>query len=132
MVEQAFVARERELARLGSFLDRTLDGQGQVCFVIGNAGSGKTALVTEFARRAQEAHADLLVTAGTCNAQTGIGDPYLPFRELLGLLTGDVEGKLARGAISQENAARLRRLLALSGEVLVECGADLIGVFVPG
>lgn len=107
MTEQIFVAREHELAQLNEFLDRILAGQAQVCFVTGEAGSGKTALVTEFARRAQEAHADLLVAHGTCNAQTGLGDPYLPFREVLGLLTGDVEAKLAQGAITEENASRL-------------------------
>ncbi|MFQ5855111.1 MAG: ATP-binding protein [Anaerolineae bacterium] len=114
-----FVARERELAQLQAFLDKTLAGQGQVCFVTGEAGAGKTALVTDtsatlstrFARRAQAQHDDLLVAVGDCNAQTGIGDPYLPFREVLGLLTGDVERELAQGAITEENAGRLRNFL---------------------
>ncbi|MFQ5595547.1 MAG: ABC transporter substrate-binding protein [Anaerolineae bacterium] len=132
MTQQVFVARERELAQLNEFLDRALAGQGTVCFVTGEAGSGKTALLTEFARRAQEAHADLLVAIGDCNAQTGIGDPYLPFREVLGLLTGDVEAKLAQGAITQENAGRLRDFLRVSGQALVEYGPDLIDIFVPG
>jgi predicted ATPase len=120
------------MGQLDGFLDRALAGQGQVCFVIGEAGSGKTSLVTEFARRAQDQHQDLIVAVGQADAETGVGDPYLPFREVLGLLTGDVEAKLSQGAITQENASRLRRILALSGEALVECGADLIGVFVPG
>jgi ABC-type dipeptide/oligopeptide/nickel transport system ATPase component len=55
MADPAFVAREQELGQLWQFLDRTLGSQGQVCFVIGEAGSGKTALVTEFAGRVQEA-----------------------------------------------------------------------------
>jgi len=58
-----FVAREHELARLGAHLDAALAGQGQVVFVTGSAGRGKTALVEEFARRAQNAHPDLLVCA---------------------------------------------------------------------
>ncbi len=127
-----FVARERELGQLDDRLGRALAGQGQVCFVTGEAGSGKTTLVTEFARRAQDRHEKLIVAVGQADAETGAGDPYLPFREVLGQLTGDVEAKLSQGAITQENANRLRRILALSGEVLVECGADLIGVFVPG
>ncbi|NIN65157.1 MAG: AAA family ATPase, partial [Anaerolineae bacterium] len=122
MTEQVFVARQRELNQLQTFLDRTLAGQSQVVFVTGEAGSGKTALVTEFARRAQDARTDLLVAIGNCNAQTGIGDPYLPFREVLGLLTGDVEAKLAQGAISKENAGRLRGFLRISGQALVEVG----------
>lgn len=127
-----FVARERELEQLNEFLNTALAGQGQVAFVTGEAGSGKTALVTEFARRAEEAHVDLIVAIGNCNAQTGIGDPYLPFREVLGLLTGDVEAKLAQGVITQKNAGRLRDFLRVSGQALVELGPDLIDIFVPG
>jgi predicted ATPase len=132
MERQVFVARVRELGQLDGFLNRALSGQGQVCFVTGEAGSGKTALITEFARRAQERHADLIVAVGQSDAQTGVGDAYLPFREVLSQLTGDVEAELARGAITQENAGRLRGLLRLSGQALVEIGPDLVGIFVPG
>jgi adenylate cyclase len=132
MEKQIFVAREQELAQLQGFLKRALASQGLVCFVTGEAGSGKTTLVTEFARRAQEQYADLAVAIGQSDAQTGAGDANLPFREILGQLTGDVEAKLAQGAITQENASRLRKLLVLSGQALVEVGPDLIGVLVPG
>ena len=132
MTERVFVARKRELAQLRRFLDSAFSGHGQVCFVVGEAGSGKTALITEFAQRAEESHAHLLVAIGNCNAQSGIGDPYLPFREVLALLTGDVEAKLTRGAISRETANRLRDFLLVSGQALVELGPDLIGIFVPG
>jgi adenylate cyclase len=132
MHKPVFVARDRELGQLDGFLDRALAGQGRVCFVTGEAGSGKTALVTEFARRAQEQHKDLVVAVGQSDAQTGGGDAYLPFREVLSQLTGDVEAELARGAITQENAGRLRGLLRLSGQALVEVGPDLVGIFVPG
>jgi len=127
-----FVARQAEMERLETLLARTLDGQGQVCFVAGEAGAGKTTLVGEFTRRAQEANPDLLVAFGDSNAQTGMADPYLPFREVMALLTGDVEGSLAEGVISAENADRLRRFLSVAGEALVDSGADLIGIFVPG
>ena len=56
MAEPMFVARENVLNQLQAFLDRALSGQGQVCFVTGEAGSGKTALVGEFTHRAQQAH----------------------------------------------------------------------------
>lgn len=132
MLQYQFVARERELARLQSFLDPALSGNGRVVFVTGEAGAGKTALVTEFTRRAQDAHPDLVVAVGTCNAQTGVGDPYLPFREMLALLTGDVDARLAQGRITQDNAERLRGLLRVSGQVLVDLGPDLIDLLVPG
>lgn len=127
-----FVARQAELDRLEAMLARALEGQGQVCFVAGEAGAGKTTLVGEFTRRAQEANPDLLVAFGDSNAQTGVGDPYLPFREVMALLTGDVEGSLAEGVISEENAGRLKKFLHVAGEALVESGGDLVGIFVPG
>jgi tetratricopeptide (TPR) repeat protein len=132
MERHVFVARERELGRLDGLLSRILGGHGQVCLVSGEAGSGKTALVMEFARRAQQAHADLVVAVGNCNAHAGVGDPYLPFREVLSLLTGDVEAKLAQGAITQENASRLRAFLVRSGQVLIEVGPGLVDLLVPG
>ena len=71
-------------------LARSRSGEGQVCFVTGEAGAGKTTLTAEFAHRARTADDTLLIALGNCNAQTGIGDPYLPFREVLGQLTGHV------------------------------------------
>ncbi len=125
-----FVAREQELAQLNRYLETMLADQGQVVFITGEAGSGKTALIREFARRAQDSFADLVVANGNCNAHTGIGDPYLPFREMLGLLTGDIEAGWLRGTITQENAHRLWTLLPLSIQALLKLGPDLIDSFV--
>jgi DNA-binding SARP family transcriptional activator/predicted ATPase len=125
-----FVARERELAALNRFLELALAGQGQVVFVSGEAGSGKTALIEEFARRAQETHGDLVVAAGHGTAYIGVGDPYLPFREILALLSGDVEARWAAGAISREQASRLWNSLPLTAQALVEVGPDLLDTFV--
>src|SRR5262249_48072262 len=126
-----FVARGRELAQLRAFLDRALAGRGQVVFVMGEAGSGKTALLQEFARRAVDTSPELIVASGNCNAYTGIGDPYLPFREILGLLSGDVEARLGAGMISLAQARRLRALIPIAVSALVEGGSDLIGTFLP-
>jgi DNA-binding SARP family transcriptional activator len=127
-----FVARERELSKLRNYLDPVLAGQGKVVFVTGEAGSGKTTLIQEFTQRAQETQPDLIVAGGNCNAHTGIGDPYLPFREILELLTGDVEARWAAGAINREHAYRLWNTLPLAAQELVEAGPDLIGTFIPG
>ncbi|MBN1220729.1 MAG: AAA family ATPase [Anaerolineae bacterium] len=132
LARPVFVARQAELAQLDEFLDKALAGQGQVVFVTGNAGQGKTALIQEFVRRAQETYADLVVAGGSGNAHTGLGDPYLPFREILGLLTGDVQTRWAAGAMSQDQARRLWQTLPLAAPALVETGPDLIDLFVPG
>jgi DNA-binding SARP family transcriptional activator len=130
--EPVFVAREGELARLDAFLAQAMAGEGRVVFVVGEAGSGKTALLREFSRRAQDEHADLVVASGSCNAYGGIGDPYHPFREVLGLLTGDVEPRMAAGAIRRQQAERLWGMLPVVGEVVVAEGPDLVDVFVSG
>ncbi len=79
----AFVGRTRELARLDEALTLALAGQGQMRFVTGESGSGKTALIEAFARRAVAEHGDLLELNGSGNAYTGLGDPYWPFLEML-------------------------------------------------
>jgi len=132
MTEQVFVGRERELTYLQTFLACALGGQAQVVLVTGEAGSGKTALLHEFARRAQQANAELVVAIGNCNAQTGLGDPYLPFREVLRLLTGDVEADLANNVVNAEHAARLHAVLVRSAQVLVEVSPDLVNLFLAG
>jgi serine/threonine protein kinase/tetratricopeptide (TPR) repeat protein len=125
------VAREQELAKLDRFLDLTLSGKGQMVFVTGEAGSGKTTLIRTFEELAQKKHADLIVVRGKCDAHTGIGDPYLPFREVLAMLTGEVEAMWAAGAITMDHATRLWNFFPLSMQALVDAGPDLIGTFVP-
>lgn len=103
------VARTSELTRLEAHLNRALAGQTQVVLVRGEAGQGKTVLLQAFAHAARRDHPELLLAWGSCNAHTGPGDPYLPFREILQLLAGD--------------AATLASV--------AHAGPDLIGTFLP-
>lgn len=127
-----FVARERELARLRGLLEIALGGRGQVVFVTGGPGRGKTTLLQEFARQAMEEEASLLVAGGNCNAYSGMGDPYLPFREMMGMLTGDVEARWAAGAMTGGHAQRLWMALPQAVKALADHGPSLLEVFVPG
>jgi Cdc6-like AAA superfamily ATPase len=61
------VARERELAWLEGRLEDALTGNGQVLFVAGGPGRGKTTHLAEFSRQAMASYPDLLVASGTCN-----------------------------------------------------------------
>ena len=126
-----FVARERELSELEAALGSAWAGQGQILFLIGGAGRGKTLLIQEFTRRMQAADADLVVVSGYCDAMTGVGDPYLPFRGALTMLTGEVEAKWAGGLISQVHARRLWELMPQTLPALIQHAPDLIGNFVP-
>jgi ABC-type oligopeptide transport system substrate-binding subunit len=127
-----FVARQRELARLDQYLAAAFEGHGQVVFVTGEAGRGKTTLLTEFARRAQKTRSELMVASGNCNAYSGVGDPYLPFRDVMDMLSGDVERAWAAGVITRDHARRLWGLVPFTAGALADQGPDLIDVFVSG
>jgi predicted ATPase len=132
MQQHGFVCREQELEDLHGHLQQALAGAGQIFFVTGQAGSGKTALVRQFLQEALATDPDLVVAMGSCNAQTGIGDPYLPFREALGVLTGDHAAQQATSKLATENSSRLSAVLVRSVQVLVEVAPELVGAFVPG
>jgi hypothetical protein len=55
MREGTFVGREEELQQLNDSLRTALSGSGQTRFIIGEAGTGKTALFHHFVQRALEA-----------------------------------------------------------------------------
>jgi len=109
-----------------------LAGQGQVAFVVGGPGRGKTALMRAFAERAMAACPDLLVVGGDCNAYSGVGDAYLPFRETLGMLTGDVESRWRAGRVSREHARRLWSALPVTLPALVAHGPSVVDTLVLG
>jgi len=46
-------------------------------------------------------------------------------------LTRDGETKLTQAVITKEQASQIRKLMAVSGRVLVEVALGLIGLFVP-
>jgi len=127
-----FVAREQELSRLTHSLDQAVQGTGRLVFISGESGQGKTALLAEFSRRALNAHPDLLVAWGDCNAYAGAGDPYLPFRDAMGMLTGDLEARWTAGTIGRDHARRLWKTLPLILSTLLASGSSLIGVLLDG
>ncbi len=124
---EIFVGRERELVQLDGYLSQMLQKQGGVIFVTGEVGSGKTALVGEFSRRAQATHPDLLVVMGNCHLYTGVGNPYGPWREALDMLTGDVETHWSTGVISRRHAIKLWNDLPLVIRTLERCAPALVG-----
>ncbi len=127
-----FVSRTGELNRLQGFMVKAVRGQEQICFVGGDAGAGKSSLLAEFARRAEIADETLVVALGECNAQTGAGDPFLPFREILALLTGASDAEIEGEKETEQNAARLSRFVRVSSQALIEVAPDIIGTLIPG
>ncbi|MFQ5923483.1 MAG: AAA family ATPase, partial [Anaerolineales bacterium] len=125
-----FFARAQELARCSELLETALGGSGQVAFVAGEAGSGKTALMRELTNRAHADRKDLLVARGDCNAVTGPGDPYLPFRDVFGCVMSDLESSWSRGSLTTAEARRSWEALPYSARSLLNNGPDLVGSLV--
>jgi tetratricopeptide (TPR) repeat protein/transcriptional regulator with XRE-family HTH domain len=124
-----FVARERELAYLSAQLEHALAHDGRVVFVTGSAGSGKSSLVRVFAEQSCDQYPNLVAVSGACTAYVGVGDPYLPFREQLDLLTGEIALSYEAGGIGDDIAQRLWELLPHACDALLDQGTDLIGTF---
>lgn len=124
-----FIGRETQLARLETWLERAAAGQTQAGFVVGDPGSGKTALLREFASRALAAPSSPLLAVGHCDASTGEGDAYAPFIEIVTQLTGGVDIRPTEGILRSEHATLLRRQTPTAIEALVKAAPHLIGPF---
>jgi ABC-type oligopeptide transport system substrate-binding subunit/DNA-binding SARP family transcriptional activator len=123
------VGQETELAILDGYLQKTLQGQVQVIFVSGEAGSGKSSLLLEFMRRSVSSHPDLAVGIGICNAFFGQGVPYLPFRDVLDMLAGGIESLYTNGTISRNQAIHLIAYFPLVVKTLIEQSPGLLNSF---
>ncbi len=106
-----------------------MSGHSQIVFVTGEAGSGKTTLLVEFARRAQ-AQRGLVVVGGRCNAFSGVGDPYLPFRDAMVMLLGELDGQWA-GTLAAAQPGLYRTLMPHLARALITYGPDVVDVLAP-
>ena len=132
MLQNTFIGRKAQLGLLDDFLKKAVGGQLQIAFIAGEAGAGKSSLVEEFIRSRAEADPALITALGECNAQTGAGDPYLPFRQVLTSLTTEPEEKKSAAEIAKaKNTTRLKEFVRISSQTLIKVGPDLIGIFVP-
>jgi tetratricopeptide (TPR) repeat protein len=118
----SFAGRTRELARFQEALDDAVAGKPRVLLLAGEAGSGKSTLLAEVIRRAETSPTPFAWAIGECSSATGAGDAYLPFRDILKVLTGDAEDKPQAGT----------NLLSVARKVFISMAPDLINVFIPG
>lgn len=105
-----FVGRAREVALLREAVDAVADRQGRALMLVGEAGMGKSRLISEVLL-AQEVSARVMVGYGRCR-QLGELVPYSPLREALGQMVELLMG------IRSEPGHRVRYLAgqALAGE----------------
>jgi len=78
------------------------------------------------------AHPDLVIGYGICNAFFGQGTPYLPFRDVMNMLAGDLEPIYSNGTISRKEASHLFASFPLIVQALVEQGPGLFNSFLNG
>jgi KaiC/GvpD/RAD55 family RecA-like ATPase/tetratricopeptide (TPR) repeat protein len=77
LAEPILVGRKHELCELQRCLDSAIQGKGTTVFVSGDAGSGKTRLITDFLIEAKKRHVKILT--GWCLSNAAV--PYFPFFE---------------------------------------------------
>jgi DNA-binding NarL/FixJ family response regulator len=92
-VDAPLVGRTEEYGRLTAALDAARDSHPAAVLLAGDAGVGKTRLLTELRRQARESGFTVLI--GHCVDLGMAGLPYLPFTEALGQLDPTTPG-LAR------------------------------------
>ncbi len=129
---ETFVARQHELDKLHKLLKSVVNGNGTVAMIAGEAGSGKSMLIREFVRQAQVHYPNLVSATGFSNAFTGLGDPYLPFREILYQLSGDVKKHWKAGAFSRQYTLNLWKTIPTTCQALLNHGPDLVGTIITG
>ncbi len=77
LAEPALVGREHEFEELQMLLNSTIAGKGTTVFVSGEAGAGKTRLITELLNKAKKQKVKVLI--GWCLSNSAV--PYFPFFE---------------------------------------------------
>jgi DNA-binding CsgD family transcriptional regulator/tetratricopeptide (TPR) repeat protein len=112
MSPPTLVGRTRELAELEGIVERSRRGERAVAFVGGDAGIGKTRLVTAVAERARAGDVEVLL--GGCLDLDAGGVPYAPVVEALADLVERLGPDEAEGALGPE-AEHLGPALAVGG-----------------
>lgn len=135
-----FVGRAREVALLREAVDAVAERQGRALMLVGEAGMGKSRLISEVLL-AQDVSTRVLVGYGRCR-QLGELVPYSPLREALGQMVELLMGirsepghrvRYVAGQALAGEAQELRRLVPELSRLLPESAErDNEGVIVQG
>jgi DNA-binding CsgD family transcriptional regulator len=110
-----FVGRAEELAALDAAFARARGGRPSAVLIGGEAGVGKSRLVSEFAGRARAAGA-ARVLRGQCLELSAEGLPFAPFTGVLRELVRDLGADGVAALLPGRSARELARLLPELGE----------------
>lgn len=122
--DERFVNRDAELAALETVVERVADGTPATVLVAGEAGVGKTTLVTdEFVTRAAAAGIEAVVEG----FRGDVHEPYAPIRDALdalGVADALLEADDADPTDAEEYATERSERFEVVGERLATVGAD--------
>lgn len=117
-----FVGRSAELTGLRDLLDEAVAGRPRLALVVGDAGIGKSRLITELARsspgagaRGLPGAASLRTLSGQCLAVPGGGLPYAPLTEALRQLARETDAEALERLLGPARGELARLLPELSG-----------------
>jgi len=119
--EKPLIGRGAELARLSAAVERARAGSPAAVLLSGDAGVGKTRLLTELCQRARQSGATVVV--GHCVDLGAVGLPYLPFAEALRQLA-DLAGEDGPLAEALRDRPALDRLITRPGRPAAAPAAD--------
>lgn len=84
MVSKTFIGRKFELEKLEAYLAEVLQRKkGNVTFITGEAGSGKTVLAKHFTTRVSKKYSEIRLAIAQCDSIAGKSSPFTPFFTLV-------------------------------------------------
>jgi predicted ATPase len=116
--EPVLVGRERELEQLQRYLNLAIEGKGTTVFIFGEAGAGKTRLLTEFLKIGKKKRVTILT--GWCLSDAAV--PYFPFVEAFDSYSSADEDETAtinqkiglKSSLMENNQSKANQKLAIS------------------
>lgn len=125
MSAPAMIGRDADLARLNERLDEVRAGAPFTVIVGGEAGIGKTRLISEFKRGLP---ADVLLLTGQCVDLGSVAAPYAPVKTALRTLVTEVGAERVLEAVGPGRAALVALLPELAAAESGEIGAPGKGI----
>ena len=108
------VGRKHETEKITGFIRRGQEGKGGLCFISGEAGSGKSRLVEEFRHYAYRR--DMLFLEARCLNHEN-KTPYQPFKDILDGYIGKLEK--SGDSVKEKEVRKIMEIAGDFGEILV-------------
>lgn len=128
MYTDQITGREKELAKLHRLYGRLPEHGFQVCFITGEAGTGKTVLLNRFIGIVEANDGDVIITGSSCPVLADSGGEYYPFRDILQSIVKEV-GKAEE--FKRTGKEKWKRVFGQSADLLLKVAPDLLETFVP-